>query len=837
MNGKIGTLTSVIALSLSALSMSAGLSPAAAQGVLWGGFVGQYQPGLDGVTAPTFQRRDARIDFAWNATGPGGSLSPGFNTTGWQNFSGSWTGQVMATTSETYTLQVVAAGGVALYFRPTGSLTWTTLYADYGNSTKTAAKAVALTAGVSYDICVHYWQHQPSGRLQLGWSSPTVPFQVIEAATPIGINGAVALPGEPGNMFADMMKQAGGFAVYSSTTQQPVAIDALGWPLTDATLPLWSGALEADGTYKLSFTGQAQVTDWAGLGSFSAGGVAYGAILPLGAGYDPVANVTTATWTVAASAVPTKASLGFGQTQRTAASAVGSGITNLQILRPVAPGATTSHGAGELFSAQYKSFLSYFSGIRFMDYLAINGNKQLHWADRTTPNLATQYQAVSGYGWQGKGGSLEYLVALANETGKDIWINIPVGVDDDYVTKLAQLLEFGSDGTNPYASAQAHPVYPPLNTNLKVYVEYGNELWNGAYAQAATNTGLATAAVAAGGSPLNYDGVTDPTVWTKRRVVDRTVRISSLFRAVWGDGAMMTKIRPVFEWQYANSNNTAAIGLSYLENYYDNADGIAHVAAPHPANYYLWGGGGGWYQSPNSASAGSVAAIYASGETVPSTEGDAIWALGFGLHEMGYEGGFEVGGDNPSALQLTANLDPSAATFETNAINKFFQLGGGMPYIFNAAGATAYGIANPTIADQNTPKMQAILATIQTTRPASAFAWPLPAAAGNIPVSFSMGVTPSGIATGVMSHIGDYVSWPIVVQTAGNFTVTTDAPNPAALQIRLDGVPIATGNWTGALPLGLHGIMVRNLSGAGTTITKLMVTKAAATPGAKTTTK
>ena len=836
MNGKIGALASMIALSLSALSASAGLSPALAQGVLWGGFVGQYQPGLGGVTAPTFQRRDTRIDFAWNATGPGGSLSPEFNTASWQNFSGSWTGQVMATTTETYTLQVVANGGVALYFRPTGSTTWTTLYADYGNTTKTATKAVALVAGTSYDICVHYWQHQQSGRLQLGWSSPSVPFQVIEAATPVGINGSVALPGEPGNLFADMMKQAGSFTVYSNTAAA-VAIDAQGWPLADATLPLWASGRELDGVYQVQFTGQAQVTDWAGLGNFSVGGTAYGTILPLGVGYNPTTNLTNATWTVAASTAPTNATLGFAQTQRTAASAAGSGITDLQILRPVAPGSTTSHGTGELFSAQYKSFLSYFTGIRFMDYLATNGNIQLHWADRTTPGLATQDQAVSGYGWQGKGGSLEYLVALANETGKDVWINIPVGVDDDYVTKLAQLLAFGSDGTNAYTSAQANPVYPPLNTNLKVYVEYGNELWNTAYAQAATNASLAAAAVAAGGSPLNYDGSTDATVWTKRRVVDRTIQISSLFRAVWGDTAMMAKIRPVFEWQYGNSNNTAAIGLGYLENYYDNADGVTHVAAPHPANYYLWGGGAGWYQSPNSAGAATVAAIYASGETTPSTEGDAVWALGFGLHEMGYEGGFEVGGDNANSLQLTANLDPSAATFETNAIDKFYQLGGGTPYVFNAAGATAYGVANPTIADQNTPKMQAILAAIQTTRPVSAFAWPLPIDAGNIPISFSLGVTPSGTATGVMTHVGDYISWSVMVQTAGNFTLTTDAPNPATMQIRIDGVPVGIGSWTGLLPLGVHGIMVRNLSSAGTTITKLSVTKAAAASSAATTVK
>ena len=421
-------------------------------------------------------------------------------------------------------------------------------------------------------------------------------------------------------------------------------------------------------------------------------------------------------------------------------------------------------------------------------------------------------------------------MALANETGKDVWINIPVGVDNDYITKIAQLLAYGSDGTTPYTSAQAAPVYPPLNTNLKVYLEYGNELWNGAYAQSASNASLAAAAVAAGGSPLNYDGSTDSTVWTKRRVVDQTVQISSLFRAVWGDANMITKIRPVFEWQYANSNQTAAIGLSYLEDYYDNADGIAHVTAPHPANYYLYGGGAGWYLTPNSSSGATVAAIYASGETSPSTEGDAIWALGFGLHEMGYEGGFEVGGDSPSALQLTADLDPNAETFETNAINKFYQLGGGNPFVFNRR--RRHLLRRRLIR----PSPTRIRRRCRRSWPRSRRPGPPAPSLGrcrSTPAtsrfSFSMGVTPSGTATGVMTHVGDYISWPVVVQTVGNFTITTDAPNPATMQIRIDGVPVGTGTWTGALGLGLHGIMVRNLSGAGTTITKLVVTKAAAT--------
>ncbi|MDB5360389.1 MAG: Fibronectin type domain protein [Rhodospirillales bacterium] len=825
MNSKFRTLASVIALSLSALSASAGLSPASAQGVLWGGFVGQYQPGLSGVTAPSFQRRDARIDFSWTAVGPGGSLSPEFRTAGWSTFSGSWTGQVMPSTTETYTLTVKTADGVALYYRPTGTTSWTPLYTNYSTGSKTGQKSVALVAGTSYDIAVHYWQHAASGRLQLGWSSPTIAYQVIEAATPVGINGSPALPGEPGNMFADIVKQGRAYTSYSSTTTA-AALDTNGAPLADATLPLWSSGRELDGVYQVSFTGQAKVTDWATLGSFSVGGVSYGTVLPAGVGYDATSNTTSFLWTVAAASTPTAASLGFGQTLRTAASATGSGITNLSIMRPVAPGSTTTHAPGELFSAQYKSYLSYFTGVRFMDYMATNGNKQAHWSDRVTPAAPSQYQPVSGYGWQGKGASLEYLVALANETGKDAWINVPLYVDDDYVTKLAQLLAYGSDGTTPYTSPQANPAYPPLNSNLKVYLEYSNELWNTAYQQNAGNLALAQAEVAAGGSPLNYDGSTDSAVWAKRRVVNRTVQISNLFRTTWGDGGMMTRVRPVFEWQYANSNNTAAIGLTFLENYYGNADGKSHVATPHQANYYLWGGGGGWYVSVKNSGASTIGAMYASGETTPSTEGDAIWAYGFGLHEMGYEGGFEVGGDNPYSLQLAANLDPGAQAAETTAIDKFFQLGGGTPFVFNAAGSSAYGVASPTINDQATPKMQAVLQAISTQRPASAFAWPLPIDAGNIPVSFSMGVTPSGTATGTLANIGDYVSWTVSVTQPCNFTITTDAATPSAVQILVDDTVVGTGSWTGPLTVGLHGIRARNLSSSGATLTKAIVTKA-----------
>jgi hypothetical protein len=816
----------VLAGSLFALGAAVASSQANAQGVMGGGFLGLYQSGTQGVTAPAFHRLDPRLDFTWTGVGPGGSLSPGFDTASWASFSGSWTGQIVPATSETYTFTIFADDSVALYFRAIGATSWTALYLDYAvGGARTGQASMALTAGTAYEIAVHYWQHDASGRLRLSWSTPTRADAVIEPATPIGINADAALPNDPGQIFADAVKQSSAFLAAGSTTAA-APVDGSGWPTADATLPLWSNGIALDGSYRLSFAGTAQVTDLAGLGTFSAGGTSYGTVLPVGTGYDAATNTTTATWQVAAASAPTNASLGFTETQRTSSAAAGSGFTDLQIMRPIAEGSATSHQAGTLYNVQYEALLANFTAIRFMDYLATNGNRQAAWSDRVTPQQARQYQAVSGYGWEGKGGSLEYLAALANETGRDVWIDIPLYADADYVTKLAQLLAYGSDGVNSYTSAQSNPAYPPLNSNLKIYLEYSNEIWNTGFQQNAGNTTLASAEVAAGASPLNYDGSTDGTVWARRRIVEQTVEISTIFRSVFGDAAMMTRIRPVFEWDYGNTNNTAAIGLTFLENYYDNADGQSHVTAPEPATYFLWGGGAGWYVMPESQGASSIDAIYASGETTPSTEGDAVWALAFGLHEMGYEGGFEIGGDGANTLQVSANLAPQAQAAETTALDDFFRLGGEMPFVFNAVGNTAYGMANPTVSAQSTPKLAAIVTALDAPPPATGFAWPLPIDAGNIPVSFSLGVTPSGTATGTLANVGDYIGWSLDVTAPTDFTITTDATPASAVQILIDDVVVGTGSWTGPLSAGLHGLRVRNLSAGGIALTKAIVTKA-----------
>ncbi|MFK5953882.1 MAG: hypothetical protein QM498_12545 [Desulfobacterium sp.] len=104
------------------------------------------------------------------------------------------------------------------------------------------------------------------------------------------------------------------------------------------------------------------------------------------------------------------------------------------------------------FHPDYKARLERFSVFRFMDWGQTNASPVVTWDDRTEPDDYTQAGD--------NGVALEYMVMLANDLGKDLWICIPHQADDNYVTQCAQLLK------------------DTVSSDLKIYVEYSNETWN-----------------------------------------------------------------------------------------------------------------------------------------------------------------------------------------------------------------------------------------------------------------------------------------------------------------------------------------------------------------------
>jgi hypothetical protein len=96
--------------------------------------------------------------------------------------------------------------------------------------------------------------------------------------------------------------------------------------------------------------------------------------------------------------------------------------------------------------------------VRAMDWMHTNGSPIQSWSQRSNYKHANQTESVHGV-------AFEYLVALANAGGMDLWVNIPHLADDDYVNAFAAFLR---DNLHP---------------GLAVYVEYSNELWNDFFAQ------------------------------------------------------------------------------------------------------------------------------------------------------------------------------------------------------------------------------------------------------------------------------------------------------------------------------------------------------------------
>ena len=158
----------------------------------------------------------------------------------------------------------------------------------------------------------------------------------------------------------------------------------------------------------------------------------------------------------------------------TATHFAGNGITNLYVMQPSTPGGNDPLPVGTLFTPSALAMAANYSVLRCMDATATNNNRLSDWCHRPVTSDST---------WSAFRAPLEVLVAFANETGKNLYINIPSNASPAYLQECADLVQYGSDGVNAYTSPQQDAVWAPLDPNLKLYIEYSNELWNSSFTQ------------------------------------------------------------------------------------------------------------------------------------------------------------------------------------------------------------------------------------------------------------------------------------------------------------------------------------------------------------------
>ena len=296
-----------------------------------------------------------------------------------------------------------------------------------------------------------------AGTSRLAWG------QVVGRRSLIGTNlsgvGSIVTQWD----FSDLMKGSNVWVYDSgSNNGQPTPLDALGNPILLAgeqanTLPRLKIVSSSQNRVPDYPTGQYSIT-WEGSGQFFlSGGGDFEQIFPgqTGTRAFDISNGNDTLF------------------MRIVSSDQADPLRNIHVMMP-------GYGPGEVNDGQqfHQTFVDRtikpFGNTRFMEWNGANDATHSQWSERT-PDGANQYTVQTGV-------PIEQQLRLVNQTNGDAWFTMPTHANDNYVTRFAQAALYGIDAKgNPYTSPQANPVVPPVPADRKVYVEYGNEVWNGIF--------------------------------------------------------------------------------------------------------------------------------------------------------------------------------------------------------------------------------------------------------------------------------------------------------------------------------------------------------------------
>ncbi len=582
---------------------------------------------------------------------------------------------------------------------------------------------------------------------------------LIWARADIGINISWPADWTKDRIFTDVMKTARQWYQVGDWGNTLASVDSNGWPTQDAMACIWAND-NMQGTYQLSFTGDSTVTVQFPWASATLQNVTYNA----------------GTWT--ADMIFTYSDSENFAMQFTNTN--GKGVKNISLMRPTYPSSTVSYAAGSFVTDQFKAAIALFSTIRYMGFMETDANPQKTWSDRTPPD----YSSFNSLDGGSLGASWECLIQIANQTGKDAWINVPSQVDDNYIQNLANLFMYGSDANGtPYTATQPSPVHPPLNPNLNLYIEYTNEFWNWAYPYSVDAQYLydnATTTVATGDPyHLNFDNCNNNYYWAWRYGAKRAADISAIFRGAFGAGQMMARIRPVLCWQEVNGD-TGMQELNYIEGAYDTTRAVS---------YYFYGGGGAAYYNPDHSSGASfdINTIWNS-----DTMNVSNWVYGdvtmnaeicstFGMTRTSYEGGPSLDKTGNSTLDAVQAAAVNDSRMETNVVahhNAWSTYNGSVLNYLCLTGDYQWGFTTDVL-NLNTPKLNAIADL-----------------SANTPEALDFGNFVPAIVDGGMFHWG-FQAWyapntgPITISSGEWRSYLFDIPMTCAYAVS------ATANYTG----------------------------------------
>lgn len=363
------------------------------------------------------------------------------------------------------------------------------------------------------------------------------------------------------------------------------------------------------------------------------------------------------------------------------------------------------------FHPLFLNDLRRYRALRFMELFVTNGSTLAEWADRPRLDHAR---------WTGEDGApVELALDLAARLNAEPWINLPARASDDYVRQFARLAKRW------------------LGPTQRIYVEYGNEIWNDLFG--------ASAWVQQQAIRRWPDRLGGPSPFTRRinEYGKRSAEICALWKQEWGSDRFRVTcvmggmtVNPWVSqqaldcplWAAENGGHACAEGMDALAiaPYFGY-----HLGLPAQLDRVA-----AWTERPDGGlellfqelergdvlnAPGNLAlpAVY------PQIDKHKALADRYGLALVAYEAGHHLVGvgsvmNDPriEKLFVAANRDPRMGALYADYLNGWRQHGGGLLMQFNSVGRyTKYGSwgAKEYQTQTGAPKYDALMQFIAAT--------------------------------------------------------------------------------------------------------------------------
>ena len=426
-------------------------------------------------------------------------------------------------------------------------------------------------------------------------------------------------------IWTDLRNEAAQWA--PATPGATLPLTATDYPLADASTS-FGMSLYPDGNYAFSYTGTATVT-FTDIGQLAgpvtvSGGVTSGTV---------VINHQTGD--------------GANLSMQVTGLDPAAPMANFHLMMPGYGNGTTTE---PMFTPTVLHTLAPFSNIRFLNWDEVNNSTVSNWSDRVTP--ADFCATCSG------GVPYEYMIELANESQKDMWINIPAAATPQFVQSLAQL------------------VYANLDSNLHVYVEYGNENWNTGFTQ------YSQVVAAASSNPLVPQNSPDQmeTDQSAYASVEDGITFDQVF------GSRSAQVRPILPGFAAWSPYVQA-ELQYIQQTFGPPSQYIYAAAIAP---YV-----GLPDGDNVPGL-TLDQLFAdlnqnlNDSIIQNIQTNAQVASAYGLPLVAYEGGQSLVPNGNEPVIAAAQNDPRMYQLIVNLVNDWDQAGGSMFDAYALNGLNGY---------------------------------------------------------------------------------------------------------------------------------------------------